>query len=89
MLGLREDRASDSFQSVPSETTLLGQKELYVLEIMQYCSISCLEGAAWITYPGRFCDYIIKAGESLSLRGTGKIVISGGCGSCTIQVSGW
>ncbi len=64
----------------------LGRKELRALDINQYCTICCVEGAAWVTAPGRFCDYILKAGESLSLRGKGKILISGGSKDCMVRI---
>jgi len=70
------------------ETVSLSGKELRVLDISQYVSISCLEGAVWITFPRRFCDYILKEGESLSLRGEGRLVVSGGSRRCTIAIAG-
>lgn len=76
-----------SAPGLPFETICLSGKELRVLEISRYGTICCLEGVVWITFPHRFCDYILKAGESLSLRGEGQLVVSGGCRKCTIGIS--
>lgn len=69
------------------ETVRLSEKELCVLELSRAGTIACLEGTVWITFPHRFCDYVLKAGESLSLRGPGRLLASGGCRKCTITIS--
>lgn len=77
----------ESASGLPVETVSLSGKELRVLEISQTGTISCLEGVVWITFPHRFCDYVLKAGESLSLRGEGRLVVSGGCRKAIIGIS--
>lgn len=57
-----------------------------VIELSKNCTVSCIEGIAWVTFPGRFCDYIIHQGESLSLRGTGKVVVSGALEEVRLKV---
>lgn len=74
-------------QEAAGETLSLSGKELRVLDITQCGTISCLEGVVWITFPRRFCDYVLKEGESLSLRGKGRVVVSGGCRRCTIAIT--
>lgn len=80
-------KGSEPAREATVETVTLSAKELRVLEISQYGTISCLEGTVWITFPHRFCDYILKAGESISLRGEGRLVVSGGCRRCIIGIS--
>jgi len=74
-------------QEAAAEIVSLSGKELQVLDISEYGTISCLEGVVWITFPRRFCDYVLKEGESLSLRGEGRLVISGGCRRCTVALA--
>jgi hypothetical protein len=82
-----EEQSFEVDPSSPTATVALSKCDLHVLEMGQSCKISCIEGAAWVTYPGRFCDYILKAGESLSLRGEARIIISGGRDKCTVRIS--
>ncbi|MEN6437750.1 MAG: DUF2917 domain-containing protein [Syntrophobacter sp.] len=53
------------------------KSELCVLDISGWCAISCVVGSAWVTYPGRRCDYVLNSGESLKLRGEGRVIVSG------------
>lgn len=85
--GVTRGEGAEPAQEASVETVSLSAKELRVLEISHYGTISCLEGVVWITFPRRFCDYILKSGESLSLRGEGRLVVSGGCRKCTIGIS--
>jgi hypothetical protein len=63
--------------------------ELGVLQLSGRGMITCTDGVAWVTYPGRFCDYLIREGESLILRGDAKVVISGGSNSVGVRVRRW
>lgn len=60
--------------------------ELYVLRSPERHTISCIQGIAWVTCPGRFCDYIIHEGESLVLRGSGKLIVSGGSDNVRVRI---
>jgi hypothetical protein len=73
---LKENAAA--LQTLRSDPAVLSRGELYAVQMSGQCKVFCTEGAAWVTFPGRFCDYILKAGESLLLQGKGKIVITGG-----------
>lgn len=80
------ERASESCGVSRSGTAVLSGRELYVLDMSGDCKISCTQGAAWVTCPGRFCDYILKAGESLMLRAEGRIIISGGSENSRVEI---
>lgn len=69
-----------------SDERLLQQGELWVVRIDGPCAVSCSEGSAWVTRPGRFCDYVLEKGESLSLQGEGKVIVSGGGGGAVVRV---
>lgn len=68
------------------ENVTIHEHELCLIDLAGQCTISCTEGAAWVTCPGRFCDYILHAGESLSLKGEGEAIVSGGTGRLLVQV---
>jgi len=72
-----------------SGATVIRRGELGVLELSGRGMVTCTEGVAWVTYQGRFCDYLIREGESLILRGNGKVVISGGSTSVGVRVRRW
>ena len=72
-----------------SGRTVIHKGELGMLELSGRGMVTCTDGVAWVTYPGRFCDYLIREGESLILKGDGKVVISGGTKSVGIRVRRW
>lgn len=83
----------DSSREVPGLVHLsrsgkaeLHRGELCVVAMSRQCQVCCTEGVAWVTFPGRFSDYILKAGESLFLQGKGKIIISGGSANSIVRV---
>jgi hypothetical protein len=80
---------SSALRVLVSGRTIIRKGELGVLELSGRGMITCTEGVAWVTYPGRFCDYLIRGGESLILRGEGKVVISGGTNNVEIRVRRW
>jgi hypothetical protein len=71
-------RRLTTFRISQARDVSLVKSELYVVEHSKYCRIACRNGAAWVTCQNRPCDYILKAGESLVLRGEGKTIVSGG-----------
>jgi hypothetical protein len=73
-------------QTLRPEPAVLGKGELHAVQMSGQCKVFCTEGAAWVTCPGRFCDYILKAGESLLLQGKGKVVITGGSEVSRIRI---
>ena len=70
-----------------SDGVILRKGELYVFNMSGRCTISCSKGTAWVSHPGRFCDYILEQDESLLLRGTGKTIISGGSNGCLVRIA--
>jgi hypothetical protein len=80
---------SDWLRVLGSGATVVRRGELGVLELSGRGMVTCTEGIAWVTYQGRFCDYLIREGESLILKGNGKVVISGGSNSVGVRVRRW
>jgi len=74
---------SNLVRVVRPDSVKIHKRELCVIDISGWCTISCVEGNAWVTYPGRRCDYLLNPGESLKLRGEGRVIVSG----CTDRVS--
>lgn len=69
------------------ENVMIHEGELCIVDLSGRCTITCTEGTAWVTCPGRFCDYILHAGESLSLKGEGEAIVSGGADKLTVRIS--
>lgn len=86
----REEGSLNSHSTTPhaSKPTFvsLEKSRLHVITPAKYCRIACTTGTAWITSQTRACDFILAAGESVLLRGEGKIIISGGCGSSSVKI---
>lgn len=76
----------DQQRMATSEGTVIRKGELCVLGSPGRFTIFCIQGIAWVTCPGRFCDYIIHEGESMILRGSGKLIVSGGSDNVRVRI---
>ena len=90
-LGARGSSVSNRRSAVlprPStpDAAVLRKGELLIVKMSGQCRVRCAEGILWITCPGRFCDYVLRAGESLLLRGEGKVIVSGGLGTSLVRI---
>lgn len=78
--------AAVSRRSPAPDTAVLCKGELLIVQMAGRCRVRCVEGALWITCSGRFCDYVLRAGESLLLQGEGKVIVSGGMGTSLARI---
>lgn len=59
---------------------------LHVVTASKNCRIACTEGTAWVTSQDQRCDYILNEGESITLQGDGKTIVSGGRVNTSIRI---
>ncbi len=65
-------------KSIMQETQFnLGKRELISLCNEHLLTLACISGEIWVTFDGRSDDIILKAGNSIELRGMKGIVLSG------------
>jgi hypothetical protein len=83
----RTSPKAKAFLETGDMTAILGRGQLYTFDMPRGCRIFCDKGTVWVTRADRFCDYILQQGESLLLRGTGKIIISGSAQQCLIRIA--
>jgi|WetSurMetagenome_2_1015567.scaffolds.fasta_scaffold341471_2 hypothetical protein len=69
-----------------AESIELGIGTLHVMEVARHCKVICTRGTVWVTGGNRLSDYILKAGESLLLRGQLKVIVSGGRNDCVVWI---
>jgi hypothetical protein len=60
-----------------SERVSLASGQVISRELRAGTQVRCEAGVLWLTLPGDTRDYVLKAGQSLTLPRSGKVVVQG------------
>lgn len=61
-----------------TELIEVGPGAVHVSSVDRHFGITCVKGAVWVTSSDRRCDYILREGEAMLLRGRSRIIVSAG-----------
>lgn len=59
----------------PAGEIVLADHQSYSLEAGESSCLACRAGTVWVTRDGDPRDYILEAGQSMGLRGEGRIIV--------------